>query len=77
MDVMRRTCFVLAALAVAIYTAIEAMPGPDPTFRALCPNYDSVRVYRVDWATRSNVYVKTVPADCGPPDAIQAGYLGD
>lgn len=43
---------------------------------AWCPNFDSVRVHRVDWATRTNVYVRTIPATCGTPRAITYGYLG-
>ena len=44
---------------------------------AWCPNFDSVRVHRADWTTRTNVYVRTIPATCGTPGAITYGYLGD
>lgn len=55
--------------------AIRALPEPDPRITFTCPNYSHVRVYRVDWATRSNVYVKTVPATCGDTTAVTFGYL--
>lgn len=56
--------------------AIRTLPEPDPSVTFTCPNFDSVRVHRVDWATRSNVYVHTIPATCGDTTAITFGYLG-
>ena len=41
---------------------------------AACPNFDSVRVHRVDWATRSNVYVRTIPSQCWDSTAVTPGY---
>lgn len=42
---------------------------------AWCPNYDSVRVHRVDWKTRTNVYVRTIASTCGDTTAVTFGYL--
>jgi hypothetical protein len=53
------------------------LPAPDPNVRFWCPNFDSVRVHRVNWQTRENVYVKTIPATCADSSAITFGYLGE
>lgn len=71
----RTILYVLALIYVVLVAAWEALPEPDDTFTFECPNYDSIRVHRVDWATRSNVYVKTIPATCGDTTAVTFGYL--
>ena len=72
-----RSIVVLLAVLVAVASAVWALPVPDPSVTFDCPNFDSVRVHRVDWPTRSNVYVRTIPATCGDTSAITFGYLGD
>lgn len=71
----KRTLEILAYLVIAIAAALRSMPAPDPRITFTCPNFDSVRVHRVNWATRSNVYVRTIPATCGDTTAVTFGYL--
>ena len=72
---MTRLIAVVCAGIVGLIAASEMFPAPDPSVTFDCPNYSHVRVYRVDWATRSNVYVRTIPATCGDTTAVTFGYV--
>jgi hypothetical protein len=62
-------------LVIAATLAVLALPEPDPTIRFTCPNYSQIRVHRVNWQTRTNEYVRTIPATCGDTTAVTFGYL--
>jgi hypothetical protein len=72
---MRRLAFLAAALAIALHAGLDALPSPDPSITFTCPNYDSIRVHRVNWQTRENVYVRTIPATCNDSTAVSPGFL--
>ena len=72
-----RSIVVLLACVLAGWAGVEMLPAPDVNVRFWCPNFDSVRVHRVNWQTRENVYVKTIPATCADSSAITFGYLGE
>lgn len=60
---------------ILVHGLWQSVPDPDPTYRFLCPNFDSVRVVSQHWIPEHRRVLRTIPATCGDTSAVTFGYL--